>query len=137
MKNNPKNRKRNNSFSILLSDEEQQLFDTKQRASGLNKTEFFVRMLKGSTIKVYYINETITPIFKELRHQGNNLNQIAIKANSGGSSKAESAMNNMINNYSIAIKKLIYFLEHPLLNAHIIKADDKPASYNPISKGDD
>jgi hypothetical protein len=46
-------------------------------------------------------------------------------------------MNNMINNYSIAIKKLIYFLERPILNAHIINVDDKPAIYNPISEGDE
>ena len=36
------NRKRNHQFSLRLSDSEQALWNKKQTASGLNKTEFFI-----------------------------------------------------------------------------------------------
>ncbi|MCL2107989.1 MAG: hypothetical protein FWH20_01410 [Oscillospiraceae bacterium] len=53
------NRKRKHSFSILLSDEEYTLWLKKQGASGLSKTDCFVKLLSNSVIKMYSFGEKL------------------------------------------------------------------------------
>ena len=62
-------RKRNNQFAIRLSDSELVLWNSKQSASGMGKTEFFLKMLKSTRIKVYSFNETLKALYNELRQR--------------------------------------------------------------------
>lgn len=66
-------RTRNNQFAIRLSDSEIALFNKKQAASGLSKTDFFVRLLNNSKIKIYCFNEALKILYNELRRIGVNL----------------------------------------------------------------
>lgn len=76
-------RSRSHQFAVRLSDSELALWNKKQAASGLGKTEYFIRLLKGSVIKVYCFDEALKVLFHELRKIGVNLNQVAFLANSG------------------------------------------------------
>jgi hypothetical protein len=114
------NRKRNHQFSIRISDSEQLLFNQKQTASGLNKTDFFIKMLNGSIIKVYSFDESIRIINSELRKIGVNLNQIAYYANSGYFPQAEQEIKNIFPLYAAIMTRLKEFLDRPLINARIV-----------------
>ena len=118
------NRKRNHQFSLRLSDSEQALWDKKQTASGLNKTEFFIRILKNSVIKIYRFDESIKELIKELRRIGVNLNQAAHLLNSGFPFEANQEIRNMNGEYSEVMEKIKDFLEKPLINATIIDKTD-------------
>ena len=132
------NRKRNHQFSIRISDAEQALWDKKQKASGLSKTEYFIRMLKGSVIKVYYFSEVISALYHELRKIGVNLNQLAYHSNIGNSYQAGQALKDMSAEYGEVMKRISNFLERPLINAVVLNADNIPDSFNPLeSKGGD
>ena len=112
-------RKRKHSFSILLSDEEYALWLKKHNASGLNKTDYFVRLLKGSVIKVFNFDKDLNALYKELRKIGVNLNQIAALANSGRLPEAEREIHNMLSYYNSVMGSLKAFLDKPLINAEI------------------
>lgn len=114
------NRKRNNQFSVRLSDEELALWNKKQNASGLGKTEFFVKLLRSKKVQVYRFNDTIDLLYKELRRIGVNLNQLAYLANSGRLQEAVFGLNRMQEEYISVMDRLVMFLEKPLVNAHII-----------------
>jgi len=116
-----KNRIRNHNFSVRLSDEEYLLFLKKQSASKLGNTDFFVSMLKNTTIKVYYFNETMNDLYRELRKIGVNLNQVAMLANSGRLPEAEREIWNMKSYYNSVMKSLKLFLDKPLINAEILE----------------
>ena len=116
-----KNRIRNHNFSVRLSDEEYLLFLKKQSASKLGNTDFFVSMLKNTTIKVYYFNETMNDLYRELRKIGVNLNQISMLANSGRLPEAEREIWNMRSYYNSVMKSLKSFLDKPLINAEILE----------------
>ncbi|MDD6564607.1 MAG: plasmid mobilization relaxosome protein MobC [Clostridiales bacterium] len=118
------NRKRNHQFSLRLSDSEQALWDKKQTASGLNKTEFFIRTLKNSVVKIYHFDESIKELIKELRKVGVNLNQAAHLLNSGFLFEANQEIRNMNGEYSEVMEKIKNFLEKPLINATIIDKTD-------------
>jgi len=49
------NRTRNRPFSVRLTDGEYALWLRKHKASKLGKTDYFIRMLKSSVIKVYFL----------------------------------------------------------------------------------
>ncbi len=114
------NRRRNHQFSLRLSDSEQALWDKKQTASGLNKTEFFIRILKSSVVKIYRFDESIKEIIKELRKIGVNLNQAAHLLNSGFPYDANLEIRSMTGEYSEVMEKIKDFLENPLINATFI-----------------
>jgi len=116
-----KNRTRNRNFSVRLSDEEYLLFLKKQSASKLGNTDFFVSMLNDTTIKVYYFNETMNDLYRELRKIGVNLNQISMLANSGRLPEAEREIWNMRSYYNSVMKSLKSFLDKPLINAEILE----------------
>ncbi|MCL2072201.1 MAG: MobC family plasmid mobilization relaxosome protein [Oscillospiraceae bacterium] len=93
----------------------------KQQASKLGNTDFFVSLLKGSTIKVYNFNETANELYRELRKIGVNLNQIAMLANSGRLPEAERGIWNMLNAYYGVMESLKLSLDKPLINAEILE----------------
>ena len=131
--NNKIKRSRNNQLALRLSDSEMEMFNRKQNASGLSKTDFLVKMLKSSVIKVYSFNDTIKILFNELRKIGVNLNQIAYLANIGRDYEFKSELARMSQAYYDVIDRLKGFLERPLVNAYII--NEPVESTDPI--GDD
>ena len=118
------NRRRNHQFSLRLSDSEQALWDKKQTASVLNKTEFFIRILKSSVVKIYRFDESIKELIKELRKIGVNLNQASHLLNSGLPFEASREICNMNGEYSEVMETIKIFLEKPLINATIIDKMD-------------
>ena len=117
-------RKRNNQFAIRLSDSELALWNSKQAASGLGKTEFFLKMLKSTRIKVYCFNETLKALYNELRHIGNNLNQAAYLVNIDRFEGAAMEIDMMFNSFEETMRKLQTFIENPMINATVIEKKD-------------
>lgn len=126
-------RSRNNQLALRLSDNEMEMFNKKQSASKLSKTDFLLKLLKNSVIKVYCFNDTIKIVFNELRKIGVNLNQIAYLANIGRDYEFKSELARMSEAYFSVMDRLKSFLEKPLVNAYII--DEVPQKINPL--GDD
>ena len=117
-------RKRNNQFAIRLSDSELALWNSKQSASGLGKTEFFLKMLKSTRIKVYNFNESLKLLYNELRHIGGNLNQAAYLVNVGGYTEAAIEIGAMYQQYMDLMNSFQRFIDNPMINATVI---DVPA----------
>lgn len=126
-------RSRNNQLALRLSDNEMKMFNKKQSASGLSKTDFLVKLLKNSVIKVYCFNDTIKIMFNELRKIGVNMNQIAYLANIGRDYEFKSELARMSEAYFSVMDRLKSFLEKPLVNAYII--DEVPQKTNPLGDG--
>ncbi len=118
-------RKRNNQFAIRLSDSELALWNSKQAASGLGKTEFFLKMLKSTRIKVYCFNETLKALYNELRHIGNNLNQAAYLVNIDRFEGAAMEIDMMFNSFEETMRKLQTFIENPMINATVVEVPAK------------
>ena len=117
-------RKRNNQFAIRLSDSELALWNSKQSASGLGKTEFFLKMLKSTRIKVYSFNESLKHLYNELRHIGGNLNQAAYLVNVGGYPEAAIEIGAMYQQYMDLMNSFQQFIDNPIINATVV---DVPA----------
>ena len=117
-------RKRNNQFAIRLSDSELALWNSKQSASGLGKTEFFLKMLKSTRIKVYSFNEGLKLLYNELRHIGGNLNQAAYLVNVDRFDVAAREIDAMYREFMNLMNKFQKFIDNPMINATII---DVPA----------
>ena len=118
-------RKRNNQFAIRLSDSELALWNSKQSASGLGKTEFFLKMLKSTRIKVYSFNESLKLLYNELRHIGGNLNQAAYLVNVGGYPEAAIEIGAMYQEFMNLMNKFQKFIDNPMINATIIDVPTK------------
>lgn len=71
------NRTRAYAYSFRVSSEEKALIDSKVTASGLNRTDYLIRVLSDKPIVSI---ESGNEILAELKRQGNNLNQ-AVKSN--------------------------------------------------------
>ena len=76
-------RKRNREITIWLDDDEYARIISKQERSGLKKQLFFRAVLEGVQIKEQPPIE-FHEVLKALRQIGNNLNQIAARANATG-----------------------------------------------------
>lgn len=109
------NRNRNKQFNIRLSEEELAAFEKKRSASGLGKTDFFVKMVRNSNIMVYRFDDDIKAIMHELRKIGVNLNQVAYLANTFQSDKAQTALRYYQNSFCAAMDRLSAFLDKPLV----------------------
>ncbi len=114
-------RKRNNQFAIRLSDSELALWNSKQAASGLGKTQFFLKMLKSTRIKVYCFNETLKALYNELRHIGNNLNQAAYLVNIDRFDVAAREIDAMYQEFMNLMKRFQKFIDNPMINATVIE----------------
>lgn len=76
-------RKRNREITIWLSGDEYEDLMEKHRRSGLKKQPFFRSIINGTQIKEQP-SVDFPEVLKTLRQIGNNINQIAIKANADG-----------------------------------------------------
>ena len=112
-------RKRQHQLLFRLTDAELALFNAKQSASGLNKTEFLLSLLRSATIKVYAFESSAKQLYNELRMIGVNLNQVAYLVNSGFFNNAKEDFSKMQEEYFNVFERLKCFLEKPLLNARI------------------
>ena len=117
-------RKRNNQFAIRLSDSELALWNSKQSASGMGKTEFFLKMLKSTRIKVYSFNESLKLLYNELRHIGGNLNQAAYLVNVDRFDVAAREIDAMYQEFMNMMNKFQKFIDNPMINATVV---DVPA----------
>lgn len=115
------NRNRSNQLAVRLSDSELALFNKKQAASGLNRTDFLVSMLKNTKITAYCFNDSLKVLYSKIRKIGVNLNQIAYLVNIGRHYEAESEIMLMKKEYHEVIEKLNSFLDNPLVNAEVIE----------------
>lgn len=119
-------RKRQHQLLFRLNDAELALFNSKQSASGLNKTEFLLSLLKSATIKVYAFEDSARQLGYELRKIGVNLNQVAHLVSSGYFNSAKDTFSKMQTAYFYTFESLKNFLDKPLLNARIMeKPPDK------------
>ena len=108
------NRIRDRQFNIRLTDEELAAFEKKRAASGLGKTDFFVKIVHDTDIKVYRFNDEVKAIMHELRKIGVNLNQVAYLANTFQSDKAQTALRYYQNSFCATMERLSAFLDKPL-----------------------
>ena len=74
------NRKRNQTLTIRLTKSEKSAIMTKARKAKMNLTEYIVALSRDVQI---ILPPDIAPLVIELKRIGNNLNQIAARANSG------------------------------------------------------
>ena len=108
------NRNRDKQFNIRLTEKELDMFECKRQASGLSKTDFFVKMVRDSNIKVYRFDDDVKAIIHELRKIGVNLNQVAYLANTFQSDKAQIELRYYQNSFCAAMDRLSAFLDKPL-----------------------
>ena len=109
------NRNRDKQFNVRLTEKELSAFEKKRKTSGLNKTDFFMKLVRGSTIKVYRFDDEVKDIMHELRKIGVNLNQVAYLANTFQSEKAQFALGYYQNSFCAAMDRLSRFLDKPLV----------------------
>ena len=109
------NRNRDKQFNIRLTEKELAAFKRKRAISGLSKTDFFMKLVRGSTIKVYRFDDEVKTIMHELRKVGVNLNQVAYFANTFQSDKAQTALRYYQNSFCAAMDRLSAFLDKPLV----------------------
>ena len=74
------NRKRDKTLTVRLTESEKALIEKKAKRANMNLTEYIIAVSNKSKIKVA---EDTTPLLMELKRMGNNINQIAMKINSG------------------------------------------------------
>ena len=74
-------RKRNIKLNIFLNADEKKILDSKVKKSGLNKSEFFRKIILGYQLKEQ-LDERFYEILKQLRGMAINLNQMAKVYNS-------------------------------------------------------
>lgn len=110
------NRNRSHQLAVRLSDSELALFRKKQAASGLNKTDFLVKLLKGSKVTAYHFTDDVKQLCGELRKIGVNLNQIAYLVNIGRHTEAEGEILRMRTAYFNIFDKVSAFLDKPSVN---------------------
>lgn len=73
-------RERNNKINIYLNDDEKKIFDDKVKKSGLNKSEFFRKIILDYKLKEKP-DDRFYEMLYQLRGMANNLNQLALKNN--------------------------------------------------------
>ena len=109
------NRNRDKQFNIRLTEKELAAFEKKRKASGMSKTDFFMKLVRDSNIKVYRFDDEVKGIMHELRKIGVNLNQVAYLANTFQSEKAQIALRYYQNSFCEAMDRLSAFLDKPLV----------------------
>ena len=74
------NRKRDKTLTVRLTESEKALIEKKAKRANMNLTEYIIAVSNKSQINVA---EDTKPLLVELKRIGNNINQIAMKINSG------------------------------------------------------
>ena len=109
------NRNRNIQFNIRLTEKELAAFERKRAISGLSKTDFFMKLVRGSNIRVYRFDNEVKAVMHELRKIGVNLNQVAYLVNIMQDGQALKELRNMQVSFCIAMDRLSKFLDKPLV----------------------
>lgn len=76
----PENRKRDKTLTIRITGSERNAIIKQAKKAKMNLTDYIVALSRQVVI---YPPPDISPLLTELKHIGNNLNQIAAKVNSG------------------------------------------------------
>ena len=74
------NRKRDKTLTIRLTDSEKKKIIAKSRKAKMSATDFIIACTDNAVIKT---PEDLRPVITQLKRIGNNINQIAVKVNSG------------------------------------------------------
>ena len=74
------NRRRDKTLTIRLTDSEKKKIITKSRKAKMSTTDFIIACADNAVIKT---PEDLRPVVSQLKRIGNNINQIAVKVNSG------------------------------------------------------
>ena len=74
------NRRRDKTLTIRLTDSEKKKLIAKSRKSKMSITDFIIACADNAVIKT---PEDLRPVISQLKRIGNNINQIAVKVNSG------------------------------------------------------
>lgn len=74
------NRRRDKTLTIRLTDSEKKKIIAKSRKSKMSTTDFIIACAYNAVIKT---PEDLRPVVSQLKRIGNNINQIAVKVNSG------------------------------------------------------
>jgi hypothetical protein len=107
------NRKRNHAICLKLTDEEYALWTAKQTASGLNKTDYLMKAISRSEVRIYSIEDSIAPLIHEIRKIGTNLNQLAYFSNIGQDDKVKAEIGAIRRTNDAVMGQLSDFLKHP------------------------
>lgn len=107
------NRKRNHSICLKLTDEEYDLWTSKQKASGLSKTDYLIKAISRSEVRIYSIEENIAPLVHEIRKIGTNLNQLAYFSNIGQDERVRAEIGAIRRTNDKVMGKLSDFLNDP------------------------
>ena len=107
-------RKRNHSICLKLSDEEYNLWTTKQEKSGLSKTDYLMRAICSSEVRIYSIEDSIAPLVHEVRKIGTNLNQLAYFSNIGQDERVRAEISAIRRANDEVMGKIVDFLDKPL-----------------------
>ena len=109
------NRNRDKQFNIRLTEKELSAFEKKRKTSGLSKTDFFMKLVRSSNIKVYRFDDEVKGIMHELLKIGVNLNQVAYLVNIMQDGKALKELALMQDGFYAAMDRLSAFLDKPLV----------------------
>lgn len=109
------NRSRNIQFNIRLTEKELAAFERKRAISGLSKTDFFMKLVRGSNIRVYRFDNEVKTVMHELRKIGVNLNQVAYLVNIMQDGQALKELHNMQDSFCMAMDRLSKFLDKSLV----------------------
>ncbi len=74
------NRRRNKTLTIRLTDNEKKKIIAKSHKAKMSTTDFIISCTDNAVIKT---PEDLRPVVSQLKRIGNNINQIAVKVNSG------------------------------------------------------
>ena len=74
------NRRRDKTLTIRLTDSEKKKIITKSRKAKMSTTDFIIACADNAVIKT---PEDLRPVVSQLKRIGNNINQMAVKVNSG------------------------------------------------------
>ncbi len=74
------NRRREKTLTIRLTDSEKKKIIAKSKKAKMSATDFIIACAGNAVIKT---SEDLRPVVSQLKRIGNNINQIAVKINSG------------------------------------------------------
>ena len=103
------NRNRNHILYIRLNDKEYASFEAQREKTGLNKTDFLIRLIQSREIKVFNIQPELQEIVHELKKQGVNLNQIARSLNQNPYSPTNTSLTDLQTKYRQISDQLLTF----------------------------
>ena len=103
------NRNRNHILCIRLNNKEYASFETQRKKTGLNKTDFLIRLIQSREIKVFNIQPELQEIVHELKKQGVNLNQIARSLNQNPYSPTNTSLTDLQTKYRQISDQLLTF----------------------------